>query len=140
MGNCLNDNSSNVNTREYFKINPIDCATLILTIKSLTNCGSYGPDGIPYQFIKDVLPMIAWSQHDRGTLAYVLDDDSLFLRAARGWREVTLGAVLAPQMSGVPFRPFTPVPHTTRSHAPTNPNVETLSKELATDHSVGKTW
>lgn len=34
------------------------------------------------------LPLQAWSQYDRGTLAYVLDDDSLFLRAARGWREI----------------------------------------------------
>ncbi|KAK7073285.1 hypothetical protein SK128_002766 [Halocaridina rubra] len=59
MSNCLNDNSSNENTREYFKINPIDCATLILTIKSLRNSGSYGSDGIPFQFIKDALPMIA---------------------------------------------------------------------------------
>nr|XP_027210813.1 collagen alpha-1(XV) chain-like [Penaeus vannamei] len=72
-----------------------------------------------------------WAYHTPGALAYVLDDDSLFLRAARGWREVAFGEMLTPQIANTPLRP-TPTPM--------NPNVETLPEELATDLSTGRAW
>ncbi|KAK3876831.1 hypothetical protein Pcinc_018405 [Petrolisthes cinctipes] len=76
----------------------------------------------------------AWSEYERGTLAYVLHDDSLFLRAARGWRGLQMGEELEPEVPPPPSpqqRPSTNSPFNTN-------NVETLP-EIATGHTSGWT-
>ncbi|KAK8748533.1 hypothetical protein OTU49_015842 [Cherax quadricarinatus] len=101
------------------------------SLPATPNLGVELTPSAPLSFTSRPAMLQAWSRHTRGTLAYVLDDDSLFIRASRGWREVTLGAVLAPQLTPTPPRPSTPTP--------INPNVETLPEELATDYSAGRT-
>ena len=43
-----------------FKLSPVDCNTVILTIKNLKDSNSYGSDGIPFRYIKDALPVIVY--------------------------------------------------------------------------------
>ena len=47
-------NSNNI-TNEYFRPNPVNMDTVILTMKQLNETNAFGSDGIPYRFIKDSL-------------------------------------------------------------------------------------
>ena len=51
---------SNGNPLNFFKPSPVDCNTVILTVKSLNESSAYGSDGISLRFIKDVLYIIAF--------------------------------------------------------------------------------
>ena len=44
----------------HFKPSPVDCDTVILTIKHLNDSKAWGSDGIPLRFIKDSLFVIAF--------------------------------------------------------------------------------
>ena len=65
----LNNMDTNVEERQplnpniiilFFKPAPIDCNTIILTIKSPKDSHSYSSDGIPFCFIRDSLPVIVF--------------------------------------------------------------------------------
>ena len=64
--NVLDNNEFSVNnnlitnTFEKFRPQPVDMATLIITIKSLKNTNSKGSDGIAYRFLIDSLPVLAF--------------------------------------------------------------------------------
>ncbi|XP_042238508.1 collagen alpha-1(XI) chain-like isoform X2 [Homarus americanus] len=118
--------------RKYGFGPPSSRESIFDTLPKAPNLGLGLGSSSPLTFTSRPAMLQAWSRHDRGTLAYVLDDDSLFLRATRGWREVTLGDMLAPQLTPTPPRPST--------STSINPNVETLPEELATDHSAGRSW
>ncbi|CAL4105174.1 unnamed protein product, partial [Meganyctiphanes norvegica] len=76
------------------------------------------------------------SPYKRGTLAYVVADDSLFMSGAHGWREVMTFEIDIPSPStpSNPTKPSTP-----------NPIVEVLPEvlpeKITPDHnSIGRTW
>lgn len=48
------------NQQNRFKPSPVDCETVILTVKNLKGSSAYGSDGISLRFIKDSLYMIAF--------------------------------------------------------------------------------
>ena len=51
---------SNINSSYLFRPQPVDVNTVILTIKDLNNTNAFGSDNIPFRFIKDTLPIIAF--------------------------------------------------------------------------------
>lgn len=48
------------NQLNFFKPSPVDCETVILTVKNLRDSNAYGSDGISLRFIKDALYMIGF--------------------------------------------------------------------------------
>ena len=56
--NTIN-NSDHVSRNSPFRPQPVDTATIILTIKHLKETSSHGSDGIPLRFIRDSLPVIS---------------------------------------------------------------------------------
>ena len=51
---------SNSNRLNSFKPSPVDCNTVILTVKSFNESSTYGSDGISLHFIKDTLYILAF--------------------------------------------------------------------------------
>lgn len=67
----LNENTANIDiqggsqntvidVKNDFKPTPVDCETVILTVKELSDSSSYGSDEIPVRFIRDSLPVLAF--------------------------------------------------------------------------------
>ncbi len=55
----LNDtNVQNITANNMFRPQPIDWQTVVLTIKHLKKCDSYGCDGVPLKFLKDSLHVL----------------------------------------------------------------------------------
>ena len=55
--NAESFNELNLN-QPIFKPEPVDLATVVLTMKKLNETNAFGSDGISFKFIKDCLPVI----------------------------------------------------------------------------------
>ena len=56
----VHQNNVNNNSLRYFKPVPVDCETIILTVKGLKESNACGSDGISLRFVKDSLYIIAF--------------------------------------------------------------------------------